>query len=92
MKFRRGFPWRLEFAHSKIRLLNDLQKQLASQLQIVKREYPVQEIPEELIKLVKDTLQNDLNEYIHKITSKAERTATRKSMFDAALIESSRNI
>jgi polyribonucleotide nucleotidyltransferase len=77
----------LEFAHSKIRLLNDLQKQLASQLQIVKREYPVQEIPEELIKLVKDTLQNDLNEYIHKITSKAERTATRKSMFDAALLK-----
>ncbi|MEN6295699.1 MAG: polyribonucleotide nucleotidyltransferase [Chloroherpetonaceae bacterium] len=77
----------LEFAHSKIRLLNDLQKQLASQLQIVKREYSVQEIPEELIKLVKDTLQNDLNEYIHKITSKAERTATRKSMFDAALLK-----
>lgn len=77
----------LEFAHSKIRLLNDLQKQLASQLQIVKREYPVQEIPEELIKLVKDTLQNDLNEYIHKITSKAERTATRKSMFDTALLK-----
>ncbi|MEN6511765.1 MAG: polyribonucleotide nucleotidyltransferase [Chloroherpetonaceae bacterium] len=77
----------LEFAHSKIRLLNDLQRQLASQLQIVKREYPVQEIPEELIKLVKDTLQNDLNEYIHKVTSKAERTATRKSMFDAALLK-----
>lgn len=75
----------LEFAHSKIRILNDLQRQLVNQLEIKKRDYPIEEIPAELIVLVKDTTNNDLNEYIHKVTSKAERTETRKALFDSVL-------
>lgn len=76
----------LEFAHSKIRILNDLQRQLVNQLEIKKRDYPIEEFPAELIVLVKDTT-NDLNEYIHKVTSKAERTETRKALFDSALLK-----
>lgn len=77
----------LEFAHSKIKLLNDLQRQLASQLEIVKRDYPIDEPPAELVQLIKDNTQSDLNEYIHKVTSKAERTATRKALYETALLK-----
>jgi len=39
----------LLFAHSKIKLLNDLQKQLVAKCEVVKRDFTEKEIPEELI-------------------------------------------
>ncbi|HPD34267.1 MAG TPA: polyribonucleotide nucleotidyltransferase, partial [Candidatus Kapabacteria bacterium] len=77
----------LEYAHSQIRILNNLQKQLANQLEIKKREYEVEEIPPDLVQLIHDNTYDDISSYIHKVTSKAERTQTRKALFDAALLK-----
>ncbi|HRT67520.1 MAG TPA: polyribonucleotide nucleotidyltransferase, partial [Bacteroidota bacterium] len=77
----------LEYAHSQIRILNNLQKQLANQLEIKKREYEVEEIPADLVQLIHDNTYDDISSYIHKVTSKAERTQTRKALFDAALLK-----
>ncbi len=78
----------LDYAHSQIRILNDLQKQLASQLEIKKREYEVEEIPTDLVQLIHDETYDNISSYIHKVTSKAERTETRKALFEAALLKS----
>lgn len=75
----------LLFAHEKIKALNQLQKDLAAQLEIAKREYTIVEMPEELVNLVTETIFNDMNEYVHLISSKAERHAKRLEIHEKAM-------
>lgn len=75
----------LNFAHDKIKVLNDLQKQLVSQLEITKRQFPEFQIPEEMIELIKDTIYDELISYVHTVTSKNQRKEKRKFLKDKAL-------
>lgn len=75
----------LEFAHQKIRELNQLQKDFAAQFEIKKREYTKEEIPQELVELVINEIKNEVDEYIHKVTTKSERGKTRDEFDQKAL-------
>lgn len=75
----------LEFAHNKIKELNQLQKDFAAQFQIEKREYKKEAIPEELQQLVINEIKADVNEYIHKVTTKSERGKTRDEFDQKAI-------
>jgi polyribonucleotide nucleotidyltransferase len=70
----------LNFGHQKIKELNALQMQLVEQCEIKKREIPTDEIPEEVIDLVKNEIKDELEEFVHKVTSKAERSETRHNL------------
>lgn len=74
----------LEFAHSKIKELNDLQMKLVEQFDVKKREFTKNEPDEELISLIENTIIDDLNSYIHTVTSKTERHQLRNSLFEKA--------
>lgn len=74
----------LEFAHSKIKILNDLQKQLIEQCEIKKREFVVEEPDKELADLVNDTISAELYSYVHTVTTKVERHNWRNSLFEKA--------
>ncbi len=75
----------LSFAHEKIKILNSLQKQLANQIEVVKREFKEFEIPIELSDLIKATIYNDLVNYVHTVTTKNQRKEQRKNLKDKAL-------
>lgn len=75
----------LEFAHEKIKELNELQKELASNFEVVKREYDEPEIPEVIYDFVKETIYDDLKEYIYSVTTKHERTKIRAEIKDKVL-------
>lgn len=75
----------LEFAHNKIKELNQLQRDFATQFNIEKREFSNEEIPQELIELVINEIKQDVDEYIHKITTKSERGKTRDELDQKAL-------
>lgn len=75
----------LEFAHKKIKELNQLQRDFAAQFHIEKREYTKEEIPQELIELVINEIRQDVNEYIHKVTTKSERGKTRDEFDQKAI-------
>ncbi len=75
----------LEFAHKKIKELNQLQRDFATQFNIKKREFSNEEIPQELIELVINEIKLDVDEYIHKITTKSERGKTRDELDQKAL-------
>ncbi len=70
----------LNFGHQKIKELNALQMQLVEQCEIKKREITTGEIPEEVIDLVKNEIKDELEEFVHKVTSKAERSETRHNL------------
>jgi polyribonucleotide nucleotidyltransferase len=74
----------LQFAHEKIRLLNDLQRQLASQLNVVKRDFVAPEIPEEIVTLVEETIKSEMKDYVYTVTSKDERKEHRRRLKDMA--------
>jgi polyribonucleotide nucleotidyltransferase len=74
----------LNFGHQKIKELNALQMQLVEQCEIKKREIPTDEIPEEVIDLVKNEIKDELEEFVHKVTSKAERSETRHNLVTKA--------
>lgn len=74
----------LEYGHKKIKELNALQYQLAAQCEIVKREIITEEIPSEIVELVINEIKDDINEFVHKVTSKAERSETRHNIEEKA--------
>ncbi|MBI5325888.1 MAG: polyribonucleotide nucleotidyltransferase [Ignavibacteriae bacterium] len=75
----------LEFAHENIRQLNNLQRQLASKINMTKREFVDKEIPEEIIKTVKDSVLDELVKYVHTITTKNERSEWRKKLKETSI-------
>ena len=75
----------LEFAHVKIKLLNSLQKDLASKCDVKKREYEEFIINQEIKELVENTIKSDLHNYVHSVTTKVERTEQRDKIKNLAL-------
>ncbi len=75
----------LEFAHVKIKLLNSLQKDLASKCDVKKREYEEFIINQEIKELVENTIKSDLYNYVHSVTTKVERTEQRDKIKNLAL-------
>jgi polyribonucleotide nucleotidyltransferase len=75
----------LEFAHNKIKELNDLQRKLLEQLDVVKREFTEPVIPEEIVDTIHDALQGELHDYVYSVTSKSERKEHRTELKEKAL-------
>ncbi len=74
----------LEFAHENIKKFNALQMEFVNSLDVTKREYEEHEPADELVQLVKDTIFDDLVQYVHKVTSKTERNEVRSKLIEAA--------
>lgn len=77
----------LEYAHSEIKIINNLQNQLFEKYHIEKREYVVEEIPQEINNLIISEIQDDLSNYVHKVTTKSERQTERKAIYEKALLK-----
>ncbi|MFN3270260.1 MAG: polyribonucleotide nucleotidyltransferase, partial [Candidatus Kapaibacteriota bacterium] len=77
----------LQFAHEKIRLLNAMQRELAEKVGIPKREYKEIVYPEELVNLIENSIKEELDNYIHTITTKKERKEWRERFVQKALEE-----
>lgn len=77
----------LVYAHEKIKVLNNLQKDLFAKFNKPKRDFIVDEPSEEFIELVKNEIHDELYEYVHNVTTKAERGAKRASILEKALIK-----
>jgi polyribonucleotide nucleotidyltransferase len=75
----------LEFAHSKIKILNDLQKQLVAKCEVVKRDFVEKEILAEISDTVMNAVKEELHDYIYSVTSKNERKAHRTRLKELAL-------
>ncbi len=75
----------IEFAHENIKKLNALQLEFVAELDVQKREFEEHEPAEELVNLIKETIYDDLIEYVHKVTSKIERNETRNNLIDTAM-------
>lgn len=75
----------LSFAHDRIKELNKLQNDLAALAGKEKRPYTIDEAPEEFAQTVKDAIFEQLVPYVHSVTSKNERKATRKELAEKAL-------
>ncbi len=73
----------LEFAHERIKELNNLQRRLVELVQVEKREVTETQHPEDLIDLVKNEVTSKIEEVIHKDTDKKERSALRKEIKEA---------
>ncbi|MCX7737064.1 MAG: polyribonucleotide nucleotidyltransferase [Candidatus Kapabacteria bacterium] len=75
----------LEFAHSKIRELNDLQRKLIEQFDVKKREFNPTDPPEELVNSIKDFISEDLDKYVHTVTTKTERHNLRNELLEKSI-------
>jgi polyribonucleotide nucleotidyltransferase len=75
----------LQFAHEKIRQLNALQRELAQLISKPKRPYVEIQYPEELVNLIENTIKEDIENYIHTVTSKQERKEWRNQFVQKAL-------
>ena len=75
----------LEFAHENIKKLNAMQRELADLVAPVKREFSLNEPDAELVSLIKNEIENDLNDYVHKVTNKTERHEKRTKMLEMAV-------
>jgi len=75
----------LNVAHEKIKILNNLQLDLFSKFNRPKREIIIDEPDEEFVNIIKETIHQDLYDYLHNITTKEERSEQRKKIFDKAL-------
>lgn len=75
----------LTYAHEKIKVLNNLQKDLLAHVSKAKREFIVDEPSEEFIDLVKNEIHDELHEYVHTITNKDQRREKRASISERAL-------
>ncbi len=78
------FVLALEFAHTKIKELNNLQKQLFELAAKPKREVNDDTPPEELVALIKATISEELHSYVHTVTTKSERTDKRIKLGEMA--------
>lgn len=75
----------LEFAHSKIRLLNQLQNEFVSNVAKEKRAFTQREPEEELVNIVTNSIFEDLVQYVHSVTTKKERHNLRIQLYEKAL-------
>ncbi len=75
----------LDFAHEKIRQLNKMQADLVSQVSVAKRAFTEAVIPEEVAALVESTIHDDMNRYVHTVSTKNERREARASIREKAL-------
>jgi polyribonucleotide nucleotidyltransferase len=75
----------IDFAHEKIKELNKLQMELHALAGVEKTVFTEKEMPEDVINLVKETISEDIEEYIHKGTSKEERGVFRTSILEKAM-------
>lgn len=75
----------INFAHIKIKELNQLQRKLAEAFSKPKKEVVVSEIPEDFIENIKTEIQSDLKDYVYSVTTKDERSAKRNELRERAL-------
>lgn len=75
----------LSFAHEWIKVLNKMQKELAEKVGKSKREASEITYPQELVELTESTVFQDIQEYIHTITTKQDRKEWRNRFVQKAL-------
>lgn len=75
----------LQYAHDRIKELNQLQRKLAELCANEKRPYDDHEIDPEFIQTIENEILTELVEYVHKVTTKVERQNTRNEIFAKAL-------
>lgn len=75
----------LAFAHERIKELNKLQNDLAALAGKEKRQFTIDEAPDEFVQSVKDAIYEELVPYVNSVTSKNERKDTRKALAEKAL-------
>ncbi len=75
----------MEFAHIKIQELNNLQKELLKLCSNEKRPVISNDVPEEFVETIKNEIHDELYKYVHTITKKVERHASRVSVLEHAL-------
>lgn len=75
----------LQFAHEKIIILNKLQRELAEKIGKEKRPFNRIEYPQEFLEVITKAISEDLNVYIHTITTKKERKKWRESLLKKTL-------
>ncbi len=75
----------LSFAHEWIKVLNKMQKELAEKVGKNKREVLEITYPQELVELTESAISQDIQEYIHAITTKQERQEWRNRFVQKAL-------
>ncbi|MGQ9818312.1 MAG: polyribonucleotide nucleotidyltransferase [Candidatus Kapaibacteriales bacterium] len=75
----------LQFAHERILILNNLQRELAKKIGKEKRTFNKIEYPQEFIEAVNNSISEDLNIYVHTITTKKERKEWRERLLSKAL-------
>lgn len=75
----------LDFGHEHIRILNKLQEDLLSQVEVKKRAFTEEELPAELVAFVEETCYEDMKNYVHTITTKNERRESRLAIREKSL-------
>lgn len=75
----------INFAHTKIKELNELQRKLVAAFSKEKVEVVDEVIPEEFIENIKNEIHADLKEYVYSVTTKEERGAKRNELRERAL-------
>ncbi len=73
------------YGHARVKELNNLQLELAKLISSPKREFELRETPEEFVEFVENSVGNELKEYVHKVTTKSERTETRRLLKEKAV-------
>jgi len=87
----------LDFAHKKIRELNKLQTDFVKLFEkengkVVKREFTVPVIPDDIEKFVEKTIGNDLKKHVHTVQPKTDRHNGRKELKEKLLEEAKANL
>lgn len=77
----------LNFAHDKIKLLNKLQNDLLALTSKPKRDHTEDLAPEEFVNVVKETVGDDINAFIHRITTKDDRNNARKEISEKLAVK-----
>ncbi|MFA5511585.1 MAG: polyribonucleotide nucleotidyltransferase, partial [Candidatus Kapaibacterium sp.] len=75
----------LEFAHTKIKELNNLQKMLIEDEPPIKRELIAELLPEGIEELVQNEIHDALYQYVHTVTTKEQRREQRLAIMEKAL-------
>jgi polyribonucleotide nucleotidyltransferase len=75
----------VEYGHARVKELNNLQLELAKLISSPKREYELRETPEEFVDFVQNSVGTELEEYVNKVTTKSERTETRRLLKEKAI-------
>ena len=75
----------LDYAHERIKEFNNLQKELQKLVNKEKREITEKDIPSDIFDTVKEAVSDKVKEYVHTVTTKSERGATRNKLSEEAL-------